>query len=110
MTKEKTDCLLNKAVELWGKESQSMMMIEEMAELIKALCKDINRNKKDIENIHEEIVDVEIVLDQMKKIYKLDDEKIERIKNEKLGRLEERIKKYEEEEEITVIDDDRFAR
>ena len=92
--------ILDRAIELWGDKSQSMMLIEEMAELIKALCKALNRNKKDIENLHEELVDVEICLYQAKRIFKLSEEKQNKIMIEKLNRLENKIKKYEEEEYI----------
>lgn len=105
MTNEKENYIFNRAIDLWGAESQVMMAIEEMSELIKALCKMINRHEKDIENTHEEIVDVSILLDQMRKIFKLPQDKFMRIRNEKLERLEEKVKKYEKEHLMTNDDE-----
>lgn len=98
--------IFNDAIRLWGEESQAMMLIEEMAELIKAICKALNRSKKDIENLHEELVDVEICLGQARRIFKLDDNKRNKIRAEKLNRLEEKIKKYKIE--YTIATDDEY--
>lgn len=67
---------IKKIAEHYGYESQSHMMIEEMAELAQAINKlyrakgngqptDIDI-KEALDHIHEEIADVEIVLDQIK--------------------------------------------
>lgn len=79
--------LYQEAVKLWGFDSQVQMMIEEMAELTTALCH-VLRAKGSIENVVEEIADVEIMLEQMKVIFP----SIERIKKEKLKRLENLLK------------------
>ena len=59
--------IYKQALNKWGMEPQIMMMIEEMSELTKALSKcyrkGINAN---FINIVEEIVDVQIMLEQMK--------------------------------------------
>jgi hypothetical protein len=58
--------LLNEAILRWGKESQSFMAIEEMAELTKALSKAYRKfGTEQIVNILEEIADVRIMLDQL---------------------------------------------
>ena len=58
--------LLQEAVTRWGKESQSFMAIEEMAELTKALSKAYRKfGTEQIVNILEEIADVRIMLDQL---------------------------------------------
>ena len=71
-----------KALNKWGKDLQLIMGIEEMAELTKALIKDI-RGKPNYDNILEEIADVEIMLTQLKCIYG----DITDIKRKKLTRL-----------------------
>lgn len=60
-------------IEKWGVDSQLNMAIEEMSELTKALCK-FFRGEEDIDNIHEEIIDVEIMIEQLKRIFKIGEE------------------------------------
>ena len=66
--------ILKNAVDCFGEDHQTDMMIEEMSELTKALLK-YRRNVGEedtgslIENIIEEMADVEIMLGQMKIIY-----------------------------------------
>ena len=78
------------AVQTWGHEPQTRMMIEEMSELTKALCK-LYRAKTEadaepvVENIREEMADVQIMLDQMKIIFGGTEVK-ERMKLERLGK------------------------
>lgn len=58
------------AIETYGKDVQTDMMIEEMSDLAKALLKHRrNPSAKILENIREEMADVEIMLDQMRMIY-----------------------------------------
>lgn len=52
------------ALELWGGEAQTLMVMEEMSELQKELCKHA-RGKDNRKEIAEEIADVRIMLDQM---------------------------------------------
>ena len=59
--------LMRKAVELWGRESQLNMVIEECAELINAIQKR-RRNRVDDNDILSEGVDVELCLEQLKLI------------------------------------------
>lgn len=77
--------LLLQAVQKFGKESQCRMMIEEMSELTKALCK-LPRGGP-VENVLEEMADVQIMLDQMKLLFG-DTAEMEAVK---LGRLARRI-------------------
>lgn len=67
--------VLKQAIETYGWESQTDMMIEEMSELTKALLK-FRRAKKNqtkkalaLVSIHEEMADVEIMLCQMQMVY-----------------------------------------
>ena len=84
--------ILQSAINTYGPEHQVDMAIEEMAELTKALLK-MRRDKSSGDyNVREEIVDVQIVLDQLKMIYGWDNE----IQAQKLGRLWEAIKDEQE--------------
>ena len=49
------------AISKYGETNQSIVAIEEMSELIKALCKKL-RGKPDFENIAEEMADAGIML------------------------------------------------
>lgn len=80
--------VLEMAIETYGNDKQTDMMIEEMSELTKALLK-YRRNPHDDEltNIREELADVSIMLEQMCLIYGLFDDWIE----VKLNRLADRL-------------------
>lgn len=82
--------VFQKALDTWGAETQSLCLLEEMAELQDALCK-YKRGRRTVEDIAEEIADVTIMLDQMKLHFHIEEEveawragKVEKIK----GRLE----------------------
>ena len=77
------------AVKLWGKRFQSDMMIEEMSELTKIILKD-RRGKATADDIISEMVDVQIMLNQMRVIMN-DESKWERWKAFKLDRLQSLI-------------------
>ena len=84
--------LLKRAINTYGVQAQKDMMIEEMSELTKALLKERRADNITIEklakdNIREEIVDVQIMLNQMKIIYGYSKEREDR----KLQRLSERL-------------------
>lgn len=91
-----------KAIELWGKEAQVNMMIEESSELITELGKlikylqKLKRCKNDKQYAmtkmlaEAEMADVEIMLEQMHYIF--DGKEINRIKRQKIERLEEMLK------------------
>ena len=64
---------------------QLIVAIEELSELQKELCKSL-RDKTNIDNIIEEIADVEIMLEQVKLYFKIDDFNINNIKEQKLNR------------------------
>lgn len=93
--------IYKKCINLWGKDAQINMVIEESSELITELSKlikylmKLTRCKNDRQYamtkilIEGEIADVEIMLNQMHLIF--DDEMINKIKKEKLQRLEKRL-------------------
>lgn len=70
MTQEREARILEAAVDTYGAESQIDMMIEEMSELTKALCK--YKRSPDggtVDNVLEEMADVQIMLNQMALIF-----------------------------------------
>lgn len=81
------------ALAKWGAELQTVMVFEEMSELQKELSKNL-RGKNNIENIAEEIADVEIMLEQMKILFNINEE-VEEMKKYKIKRLEKRLKDEE---------------
>lgn len=89
--------ILHAAVETFGRESQMMMMVEEMSELTKAIskfyrAKDIDSEADAVDNIKEEIADCEIMLEQMKILFG----NVDMIERQKLSRLEKRIAEQNE--------------
>jgi len=60
--------VLQKAIEVWGEDSQIDVAIGELAELIDVIIKE-RRNQKNIIDVVHEIADVQICLDQLKLIY-----------------------------------------
>lgn len=86
------EIILQKAVEKWGNEMQIDVCIEELSELIQALCK-YKRNKPHaLSNVKEEMADVFIMLRQMKMIFDIyPDETIQQHIDFKVNRLKERI-------------------
>lgn len=86
--------------EHYGYDAQSNQLMEECAELIQA----VNKHKRavlygqrtfsmeDVENIAEEIADVEVMLQQVKHLLRLDPTYIEHIKKEKILRTTRKIR------------------
>ena len=81
--------LYEKAIEKWGNDLQEIIMIEEMSELTKQICKCLRGNSsiENLDKITEEMADVEIMLEQMKIVYKNEDH-VREEKKKKLDRLE----------------------
>lgn len=87
----------------YGYEAQSSQLIEESAELIQAINKyrrastslgipvDESKKERALDNLKEEIVDVEIMLEQIKYLLELSDEELAAIKVYKVNRTMERI-------------------
>ena len=81
--------ILNKAIAVYGIEAQENVAIEELSELIQAIC---HTHRCRVNNIAEEIADCEIMLEQLKIINNCSDD-VEKIKTEKLDRLCQRLSK-----------------
>ncbi|MBR1825409.1 MAG: hypothetical protein IJ770_02370 [Alphaproteobacteria bacterium] len=89
MEKKQEDEIYREAIDFFGETSQKIMVVEEMSELTKELCKEL-RNRGDIEHIADELADVEITLAQIKKIYGIH-QTVEEHKDFKLRRLASNI-------------------
>ena len=71
--------ILEKAIKTWGTHAQLLMVLEEMSELQKEILKNINRGKDNLDAIIDETADVEIMLEQLKYIFKIQEQVKERI-------------------------------
>jgi len=82
---------LDDALELWGEELQIDVAIEELSELITelAMLQRGTRNRLDNEYLIDEIADVQIILDQLKRMS--GPSAVEKRTDEKLNRLQNRI-------------------
>lgn len=85
------NAILEKAITKWGKIGQIVECIEECSELQKELCKFINADGENYKaSILEEMVDVQIMLYQMRIIFCTPKE-FNQVLNEKIERLEGRL-------------------
>lgn len=89
------DEIYSAAIKHFGKDHQIIKAIEEMSELTKELAKYLLNKEihQKTYQIHEEIADVQIMLEQLEIIFNRNT--IELYKKRKLKRLEERIKSPE---------------
>jgi len=84
--------LYKKALEFWGLNPQLDMAIEEMSELTKEICKYKRRGSTyNFEYMANEIVDVELMLEQLKFIFNLN-HRVKEIRLEKLEKLRGMLK------------------
>lgn len=90
MQKSKEVSICQKAIQKYGKSAQMVVAIEECSELQKALTKTL-REQPNLLNIAEEIADVEIMIEQLKLIFK-NERQVEEFKKHKLMRLEKNLK------------------
>lgn len=85
-----------KVIQAYPKEHQLMMLMEELAELIQATSKLVRYG--DTEPFLEEFADVEVMLEQMRQMYHIDDDEINKRAEKKLWRALEGVcvitKKY----------------
>ena len=81
------------AIKEYGKEQQMIVAIEELSELQKEICKILRKNigrPRSNVKVHEEIADCEIMLEQLKMIFKCDDN-VEQWRLDKVVRLKTRL-------------------
>ena len=89
-----TASVLEKAIEKWGKEAQTVVAMEECAELIKE-CSKMLRGQGNIDHLIEEIADVLICLDELEVMYNIDNRDVLTEIVYKLERLEKRLEEME---------------
>lgn len=88
MSKNEFDEIIRSAIATYGKEAQTQMLFEEMAELQNAICK-LNRGRGTVGDVCEEIADVMIMCLQMAQIY--GPELVEGWAEYKIARLKDRL-------------------
>lgn len=88
MSEKEFDNIIRLAVDTFGKEAQTLMLFEEMAELQDAICK-LSRGRGTVGDVCEEIADVMIMCFQMAHIY--GNKAVEQMAEFKMRRLKERI-------------------
>lgn len=84
--------ILVEAIKHYGEDAQKRKAVEELLELGQAILKDMATGEN-LEQIYEEFADVEIMLSQVQLMYNLSNEKINELKDYKINRLYEGIKK-----------------
>ena len=77
------------AIAKWGEDAQMKMVLEEMSELQKEICK-LWRGKDNRDAIAEEVADVEIMLGQLQVMLEIFED-VDKYKREKLLRLQRRL-------------------
>ena len=81
---------LERAIEVYGKDMQLNVAIEEFSELIKEICKH-KRGENNLHNIIEEMADCYIMLDQLHLIFGIKKTEVTKVVMRKLNRLEKRL-------------------
>lgn len=82
--------LYQRAIDKWGVNGQLTVAVEELSELTKEICKML-RNIGNINDLAEEVADVEIMCEQLRHIYSIDED-VDDWKKYKLNRLANRLK------------------
>ena len=85
---------IHRVISTFGERNQKMQALEELMELQSALFENIHRETDNRENIVEEVADVEVMLAQIKEIFDIKQEEIEKVQDYKLRRLDHTIEKY----------------
>lgn len=89
--------IYKKALERWGANEEAIVWIEELSELQKEICKLLrmgvleNPHVYNLAAVTEEIVDVEIILAELKLALEIPETILKQIKRFKLERLRERL-------------------
>ncbi|MDR3289914.1 MAG: hypothetical protein LBT02_01370 [Rickettsiales bacterium] len=77
----------------WGNLAEVFMLFEEMAEFQKEICKNINRKAENVKEITEEMGDVIIVLEQMRVLFGINDDDLQKTIDYKVNRLKGLLEK-----------------
>ena len=89
LTTQSNDDIYSRAVNTFGETSRLILAIEEMSELIKELSK-YTRGRENIGSICEEMADVEIMLEQLKIVFR-NRAAVDYYRSQKLQRLSDRL-------------------
>lgn len=92
MNKENRIEIYKRAIKNWGEQAQIDMVNEECGELITAIAQ-FRRGRTSHHDVMTELADVSIMVEQLATIMNYED--FEKEKERKLGRLVERLDKYE---------------
>ena len=93
--------IMAEIINYYGHEPQKMMLLEEMAELQKEICKDMRYDPAvNLKAITEEVADVLIMLEQIQMMYHISETRLHAITHEKLHRQLRRI----EDEKMELSD------
>ena len=82
--------VIRQVIDVKGHKHQTIVAIEELSELQKELCKAL-RGRDNHKEILEETADVMICLLQIREMYNIREDELQKEINEKLQRLEERL-------------------
>ena len=86
--------VVKKSIEHYGADLQTVVCMEECAELIQAISK-MKRGKDNRENLIEEVADVMICIEILKQVYGISDNEIQNYVCQKQNRSIERMKSDE---------------
>ena len=94
--------VVKKSIEHYGADLQTVVCMEECAELIQAISK-MKRGKDNRDNLIEEMADVMICIEILKQVYGISDNEIQNYVCQKQNRSIERMKSDESQEVEKVI-------
>lgn len=92
MNKSEKTKIYSECISRWGVPAQTLMIVEELAELTFTISK-YYRAQATTEDIAEEIADCRIMIDQLMYITGITEEQVDDKEKEKMERLKKRIKK-----------------
>lgn len=99
---KQTENVLGEAISAFGASNQMIVCIEELSELQKELTKTL-RGKINREHLIEEMADVEIMLEQLKIIFNINELELNEAKYNKIKRLKENIRERKNKEIARVL-------
>ena len=85
------DEIIADSIEYYGRNNQSVVCMEECAELAQAISKEL-RGKSDKEHLTEEIADVYICIEMLMQMYAISENEVQRWIDKKQKRMKERMK------------------
>lgn len=93
MTHDETMAIYQEALDRWGIQSQTTMVMEETGEMLNALAKALRGRANNMEVITE-LADVSIMMEQMALLFGYEEYVVE--KERKIKRLKERLEETED--------------